>query len=81
MSKADEMFEELGFKKVKDTDIEVQYDYDAMIMGDRCTHTILIAKVGKIVFSKHKESNENMGVGIKELQAINKKVEELGWNE
>lgn len=78
---ADELFEELGFLKVKDTETEVQYDYDARIMGDRCTHTILICKIGKIVFSKYKTTNESMGIGMQELKAINKKKwRNYGWN-
>ena len=81
MSKADEMFEELGFIKTKDTDTEIIYEYNATILGDRLTQTILIAKIGKIIFSYHKESNEKMGIGLQELQAINEKVKELGWNE
>lgn len=81
MSKADEMFEELGFKKIEDTDKEVVYEYNATLMGDKLTQTILIAKIGKIIFSYHKQSNEKMGIGIEELQAINEKCKELGWIE
>ena len=81
MSKADKMFKELGFIKIKDTDTEVIYEYTATILGDKLTQTILIAKIGKIIFSYHKESNEKMGIGIEELQAINEKVKELGWYE
>ena len=77
---ADEMFEELGYIKIKDTEIEVQYNYSAMIMGDICTHTILIAKKSKLIFSRfNDESKESMGIGMKELQAINKKCKELKW--
>lgn len=32
---ADEMFEELGFKKVIDNDTEIKYQYINRIMGDR----------------------------------------------
>ena len=77
MKTADSMFEELGFKKVIDTDKEVQYNYDAMILGDICTHTILFSKVGKIIFSKYKDTNEMMGLGVQELKAINEKCKEL----
>ena len=76
---ADEMFEEIGFEKVKDTDIEVQYDYNATIMGDKLTHTILFAKISRIIFSYNKNNGDRIGIGIQELQAINKKCEELGW--
>ncbi len=77
---ADEMFEELGFKKIIDNDSEIKYQYINRIMGDRIEHTIQIAKIGKIIFSYRNDRNhQTMGLGKKELQAINKKVEELGW--
>lgn len=79
MSEADRLFEEMNFKKIKDTEIETIYKDEEYLMGDSCTHTILFAKVGKIVFSYSKERHEPMGIGIKELQAINEKVKELGW--
>lgn len=82
MSKADEMFEKLGFKKVADNDKEIKYEYINVLMGDRIEHTIQIAKIGKIVFSyRNDENHQVMGFGNEELQAINEKVKELGWNE
>lgn len=82
MSKADEMFEELGFKKILDNDKEVKYEYRNIIMNDRIEHTIQIAKIGKIVFSYRSDENHQvMGFGVKELQAINEKCKELGWIE
>lgn len=80
MSEADKMFEELELKKVIDNEKEVVYQYINTIMGDRIEHSILIAKIGKIVFSyRNNENHQVMGIGFKELQAINKKCEELGW--
>lgn len=77
---ADELFEELGFTKAIDNDTEVKYYYINTIMGDRIEHTIQIAKIGKIVFSYRNDRNHQvMGFGKKELQAINKKCQELGW--
>lgn len=77
---ADELFEELGFTKAIDNDTEVKYYYINTIMGDRIEHTIQIAKIGKIVFSYRNDRNHQvMGLGKKELQAINKKCQELGW--
>ena len=80
MSKADEMFEELGYK--------VQY------VNDRITGTILICDSKyenehkkRIAFYRDKtitcsESYINMGkFNTQELQAINKKVRELGWSQ
>lgn len=81
MSKADEMFEKLGFKKVKDTDTELIYKLEEYLMGDKCIHQIMFAKIGKIIFSYREKTGEPMGIGIEELQAINEKVKELGWNE
>lgn len=82
MKTADEMFEELGFKKVIDNDTEIKYQYINRIMGDRIEHTIQIAKIGKIIFSYLNASNHQViGLGEKELQAVNKKCQELGWNE
>ena len=47
-------------------------------MGDRIEHTIQIAKIGKIIFSYQNDSNHKvMGLGEKELQAINKECKEL----
>ena len=77
MSKADELFEEMNFKKIKDTEVEVIYEDKEYFMGDNCTHTILFAKVGKIVFSYSKERHETMGIGMKELKTINLKCHEL----
>ena len=82
MSKADKMVKELGYKKIIDNEMEIKYEYKNVIMGDRIEQTILIAKIGKIIFSYiNNENKQNVGIGIKELQAINEKVKELGWNE
>lgn len=81
MSKADKMFEKLGYKKKTDNSKEVIYTSDEILMGDRCIHQFLFAKVSKIVFSYGQELSMTMGFGIKELQAINEKVKELGWQE
>ena len=80
MSEADKMFEELGYKKIIDNKKEVSYQYINALMGDRIEQTIQITKIGMIVFSYRNNQNHNvMGIGIEELKAINKKVEELGW--
>lgn len=80
MKTADEMFEKIGFKKVIDNDTEIKYQYINTLMKDRIEHTIQIAKIGKIVFSYRSDENHQvMGLSNKELQAINKKVQELGW--
>lgn len=79
---ADEMFKELGYKKTINNDKEIKYQYINVLMGNRIEQTIQIAKIGKIVFSyRNDENHQVMGFGKKELQAINTKVKELGWEE
>lgn len=70
MSKADEMFKELGYKYERRelADVYIKTDKD---------HT------RQYGFNKEKKS-VMLGVHyitMQELQAINKKVEELNWNE
>lgn len=69
MSEADKMFKSLGYKRkvYQDTDelFELRYENNGK----------------EIWFDKLREEFGSLsGIGIKELQAINKKVEELGWN-
>ncbi len=70
MSKADEMFEKMGYKKVE---------------GLRDIH--YCAEDNLIIFYKDFKGIEKRRIElvdfitIEELQAINEKVKELGWNE
>ena len=70
MSKADKMFENLGYEKLQDNKNITEYiDKDIN---------------NKVVFYKNlKEVAKlyNFGITMQELQAINEKVKELGWNE
>lgn len=75
MSKADEMFEKLGYKKkyhiVEDEVILIGYtQFDEPV--DECS--IMFLKKAKRLMAMN-------WVTINELQAINEKVKELGWNE
>ena len=68
MSKADEMFEDLGYKrkiyKLEDELFEVRYNSHGK----------------EIWFDKLREEFGSLsGIGVKELQAINEKCKELGW--
>ena len=66
---ADEMFEKLGYRKEKrytNTIIYFNYDEDYEISFDLNLKTIDLDMFGG-------------EISIKELKAINKKVEELGW--
>ena len=72
MSKADDMFEELGYKLLEDDDKEI-----LIVYKDKNIY---------IVFYKDKtvgmfcEEDEYLGViDMQDLKAINEKVKELGW--
>ena len=84
MSKADEMFEELGYEKIVEHKFKEPDDYD-----DGVTELILYrdeVKGLEIEFwndrTISKTSNYDVSyLTIQELQAINEKVKELEWNE
>lgn len=69
---ADELFDELGYKKMSCIDNEICISYangkGKRFLFSKPTQRIML--VGKYKF-----------VDMKELKAINKKVEELGWLE
>lgn len=73
MSKADKMFEKLGYKKILDDDICELFVYKNM--------EICFCKIYKSV--EGSEIRDGMEAAkdfyMKELKAINEKVKELGW--
>lgn len=75
MTKADAMFEELGYKKSETRDT-VMYKYQDTILGDKLEFQIFFSKISKLVFIKGKD-----GISMSELKAINMKCKELGWEE
>lgn len=68
MSKADEMFEELGYEKYEGLYGIHYMNRDNLIRFDKRKNTIIID-------SEDYDDKVNM----QELQAINEKVRELGW--
>lgn len=69
MSKADEMFKEIKFIKIKDDDNFIKYQH-------------IINPFKTITFIKdrqHIKLNSLELLGKNRLQAINEKVKELGW--
>lgn len=64
MSKADEMFEKLGYKKFYENRDTIRYTNDNSI--------IIEFRNGMKAFDK-----SMFGINVKELQAINEKVKEL----
>ena len=69
MSKADEMFKELGYTKVFDTDIEIRYSATTR------------DGMAEISFWKKTRNFDLIGFSwsMLELQAINEKCKELNW--
>ena len=68
MSKADEMFEELGTNKIDNCDF--------------CVYEGKINSISRILFNKIEKSIIFEGfnaIRMQELQAINEKAKELGW--
>ena len=82
MSKADEMFEKLGYIKIKEHKFEEPYN-------EEVTELILYrdeVKRTEIEFWNDKTISKSCGfdmsyITMQELQAINEKCKELGWIE
>ena len=76
--KADEMFKELGYVFEKETTTHIVYKY----IGEKIHYypiDIQFKKDTKTVIKKINLLDDRTGFNMQELQAINKKVEELGW--
>ena len=82
MIKADEMFEELGYEKI--VELKEPDDYDngviELILYRDEVKGFEIEFWNDRTISKSSNYDESY-LTIEELQAINEKVKELGWNE
>ena len=80
MSKADEMFEKLGYEKQ-----EIYYnsniDTIKYIRPGKYSSNAEFRYNGKTVVVYFGENNKAGNITMDILQAINEKVKELGWNE
>lgn len=78
MSKADEMFEELGYIK----DINVDYGLIRYNKDDKCFIRFMM-DTEEIETNKISSDGSVwiLDINMNLLQAINEKVKELGWNE
>ena len=70
MSKADEMFFEAGFDEKEERLSKIIYYVDLPFWKPSITFN-----------KKHKSVKSDLCITMQELQAINEKVKELGWNE
>lgn len=74
--KAKEMFEKLGYT-YRETKEEIIYMNDDSYDG----YSITFNKNEKYIFPTEEDFyHSSIGISLEELQAINKQVEELGWN-
>ena len=74
MSDADKLFYEAGYEKIKQ-DVIYEGFWEEYYNVDR-DKTISFNLSGQIVYIT---DNEEWGITMQELKAINKKCEELGW--
>lgn len=87
--KAKEMFEELGYKQENDTfDKGIHYHLIQIVAGDENHYGVSFNKETKTYhtyaygwFKNGVHFDSNLSIDIKLNKAINKQIEELGWNE
>ena len=74
MKTAKEMFEQLGYKQIRNSEEFIEYEKDGRnISFELETHTFAGVHVWL--------DCQAILIDAKELQAINKQFEDLGWNE
>lgn len=73
---ADEMFEELGYEKIIESNVRIDYEKEGQFFDKE----IVFGLIDKIVCVEL-GTGESANINVQELQAINEKVKELGWNE
>lgn len=74
MSKADEMFRELGYRKYSNS-------YSTFYQNKSKSKEILFDVEDKDFVCQDMYDYDGLYITMQELQAINEKVKELGWNE
>lgn len=74
MSKADEMFRKLGYEKIIESNIKINYEKEGQFFDKE----IVFGLIDEIV-TVELGTGESANINIKELQAINEKCKELGW--
>lgn len=73
---ADEMFEELGYKK-----FNKKHDFENIKYYKDDDNILYFDEKDKSFYKSGEYDEMCDDITMQELQAINKKVEELGWNE
>ena len=76
MSKSDEMFLKLGYEKIIESNVRIDYEKEGQFFDKE----IVFGLIDKIVCVEL-GTGESANINMQELQVINEKVKELGWNE
>lgn len=71
---ADEMFKELGYEKIIESNVRIDYEREGLYFDKE----IVFGLIDKIICVEL-GTGESTNINMQELQAINKKVEELRW--
>ena len=74
---AKEMFEELGYKETENDIYFLKYYKPCKLQSDK---EIKFHKLDKTFTVKDDNSISHRWINVPELQAINKQIEELGWD-
>lgn len=77
MSKADEMFKELGYKKLNKKELKSSFEDDFLELL-LCAYEAPMYNF--VYFFKDETVQFTTSKNLQELQAINEKVKELKWN-
>lgn len=76
MSKADEMFEKLGYEKIIESNVRIDYEKEGQFFDKE----IVFELIDKIICVEL-GTGESANINMQELQAINLKCKELEWIE
>jgi hypothetical protein len=81
MSKADKMFEELGYRKKESKKMGfLEYTQKDTATSDLCISFEFVSKtIMCAIFEKGIIDSRALAINTKELQAINEKCKEIGW--
>lgn len=76
MSGADKMLDDLGYEKIIENKIKILYEKEGRFWDKEISFDLM----DKQIRVETSSSGDSESITMQELQAINKKVEELGWN-
>ena len=74
MSEADKMFEELGYEKIIENNIKTLYEKEGHYWDKEIGFDLIDKQI-----TVEMSTGESEHITMQELQAINKKIEELNW--